>query len=118
MPDTAAPIGGVRLCVRCGSPGPFARSHVYQKVCDRCKADPSSKARHSSDVKIRWARARSEAVRRLIANHPDEYDMLLAQERASQGEAWVGATLREIDDYERRREEAAAAGWMQATRAS
>lgn len=99
-----------RLCRRCGQFGAFTgRTNTN---CDACHKDPTSRVKNTSDQSVRWARARNAATRRLIETHSEEWETMFAEERARVGDdGWPGATLREVDDYERRRDEALAAGW-------
>lgn len=95
-------IARVRLCRRCGNVGAFSSLNPWAKVCDACLAAPVPSL--TPDNAVRWGRARNQATRTLIERHRSEYDALLSEAREEIGdEGWRGATLREIDDYDRRR---------------
>lgn len=102
------PARAPRVCPRCESSGNFSGGYRAQKVCDSCRADPGSLARARTPRRIATWRTRNAAVARLIEAHRDEYDAYLSEERSRYVDWRQSATLREIDDYERRVEEAAA----------
>lgn len=98
-------IAKTRVCRRCGNVSTFTSSNPWAKVCDACLANPAHG--FTPDREVKWARARNIAVRALVERHREEYAALLADARAGiEVEGWAGATLKEIDDFERRREEA------------
>jgi hypothetical protein len=104
------PRASTRTCQRCGRAAAlFSLPRNLQRVCDLCKADPGSKVRHASLSAIVWRRCRAEATRQLIEAHRDEYDALFAKarEELTVDNVFEGATLREVDDYRRRVDEAA-----------
>lgn len=101
----AAPAS--RQCQRCGHYGQFSQPYHQQKVCDTCRADPASRARSRAASTIMYWRARNAALGRLVEAHRDEFEAMLAEERETLGRDWRDhATVREVDDFERRREEA------------